>query len=41
MKKIDIIKKMISDKKEIRKHIQNGGNIDDLPTEKYGFKQPL
>ena len=32
---------MIRQKTEIREHIRNGGNIDDLDTQEYGFKQPI
>jgi len=39
--KKEIVKKMISDKKKIRDHVQSGGDIDDLPTEEFGFVQPI
>jgi len=40
-KKLKIAKKMISDKKKIRDHVENGGSIDDLDTEEFNFKQPI
>jgi hypothetical protein len=39
--KIKTIKKMIRQKKEIREHIENGGNIEDLDKDEYKFVQPL
>ena len=40
-KKLAAIKKSIRQKQEIRDHIRNGGNIDDLDKDEYGFKQPI
>ena len=40
-KKIAIAKKMISDKRRIQEHIQNGGSIDDLDTKEFKFVKPL
>jgi len=39
--KLDVIKKMLRQKQEIRDHIRSGGDIEDLDKEEYGFKQPL
>ena len=39
--KKEIVKKYIRQKEEIREHLRNGGDIDDLDKEEYGFKKPI
>ena len=39
--KIETVKKIVSDKKKIRKHVQDGGSIEDLDKDEFNFRQPI
>lgn len=38
--KIEVIQKIVKQKKEIKAHLRDGGDIDDLDPNEYGFVKP-